>query len=70
MRKKAVCSKLTAILLAAGMIMGMVACQGNSSGSTEEQRRSAESIKEDNLHTGVWEAWLLQTGTISGYCCR
>jgi iron complex transport system substrate-binding protein len=48
MKKKAVCSKVTAILLAAGMTMGMTACQGNSSDSTEEQRRSAESIKEDN----------------------
>lgn len=48
MKKKAVCSKVTAILLAAGMTMGMAACQGNSSDSTEEQRRSAESIKEDN----------------------
>lgn len=48
MKKKAVCSKVTAILLAAGMTMGMAACQGNSNDSTEEQRRSAESIKEDN----------------------
>ncbi len=48
MRNKTVAKRIAALLLAAGMTAGMAACGSDGNNSGDAERKSAESIKEDN----------------------
>ncbi len=48
MRNKTVAKRIAALLLAAGMTAGMAACGSDGNNSSDADRKSAESIKEDN----------------------